>query len=260
MSDFQYVKLSSEDGIVTMVISNPPVNALSTTVITDLKTAFERVSADPATKAIIITGAGTMFVAGADIKEIDTISSADRGKTFSRKGQEFFTQLQYSPIPVIAAINGACLGGGNELAMACHIRIASERARFGQPEINLGVCPGFGGTQRLPRMVGTGKAIELLITGDMISAQEAKAIGLVNMVVPEDQLMKQAQELAKKIASKSKVAVGTILKAVTEGMKVSQNEGMYIEAEAFGKICETEDKKEGVRAFLEKRQPKFQNR
>jgi enoyl-CoA hydratase/carnithine racemase len=176
------------------------------------------------------------------------------------RGQAVLTKIQRLGKPVIAAINGVCLGGGNELAMACHLRIAGDRARFGQPEIGLGIIPGFGGTQRLPRLIGTIKALELILTGDLITAQEAHRLGLVNHVVPQDQVMKAAKELARKIASKGQVAVREALRVTEHGLEQSLDAGLAAEAEAFGRVAETQDAKEGVSAFLEKRQPKFQDR
>ncbi|MBI3271977.1 MAG: enoyl-CoA hydratase/isomerase family protein [Planctomycetes bacterium] len=215
---------------------------------------------DPNVRGIILTGEGMMFCAGADLKEIMKIQNANQALEVVRKGHEFCLEIEAMKLPVIAAINGPCLGGGNELAMACHIRVASDKARFGQPEINFGLIPGLGGSQRLPRLVGRAKALELLLTGDMLSAQEAKALGLVNQVVPEQMLLKTATGIAKKIAAKGKVAVGAILDAVNRGMAVPIKDALAIESELFGKICETEDMKEGVSAFVEKRQPKFKDR
>jgi enoyl-CoA hydratase/carnithine racemase len=254
----QYVTVGIEDGAATVVLNNPPVNALTTPLLIEL----DREIADLKDKAkvIIISGAGTMFVAGADIKEIVAMKSAAQGKEASSKGQEVFNKIERSPVPVIAAIQGVCLGGGLELAMACHIRIISDRARLGQPEINLGIIPGFGGTQRLARLVGKAKAIELILTGEIITAQEAKAIGLVNRVVPEADLLRQTQGMARKIAGKGGLAVRAALKAIEEGMQKSLPEGLKLEAELFGGLCETEDMKEGLTAFIEKRQPRFQDK
>jgi enoyl-CoA hydratase/carnithine racemase len=223
--------------------------------------AFDSVVNNPEVKTIIITGAGQFFVAGADINEIAALKSPEEAKAVVVKGQEVFSRIQASPKPVIAAINGRfCLGGGNELAMACHIRLAEDGVRFGQPEINLGIMPGWGGTQRFPRYVGKGKALELLLTGDMINAQEAKRIGLVNNVVPVGEVVKAAKDLAKKINSKGALAIAAILRAVNQGMETTLEEGLALEADEFSKLCATEDMREGVNAFLQKRQPKFQDR
>jgi enoyl-CoA hydratase/carnithine racemase len=175
-------------------------------------------------------------------------------------GQAVFLKIQRLTKPVIAAINGVCLGGGCELAMACHLRISGDRARFGQPEINLGIIPGWGGTQRLTRLIGRAKATEWILTGDMYTAQEALRLGLVNQVVPQDQVLKAARDLARKIASKSAVAVAQSLWAIEEGLEVSLEQGLAKEAQAFGRVAASEDSREGVKAFLEKRQPQFKDR
>lgn len=256
----QYINYTVEERIATVTINNPPVNALSAPVVAELGKVFDEIKADPNVKVVIITGAGRFFVAGADIKEIVTIASAEQAVEMTTKAHRIFGTIESLGKPVIAAINGACLGGGLELAMTCHIRIAGERARLGQPEINLGIIPGFGGTQRLPRIVGTAKAIELIFTGDMISALEAKDLGLVNKVVPDGEVLKEAKDLAKKITGKGFVAVATALKAIEEGCKVSLEDGLALESRLFGQICETEDMKEGLNAFIEKRQPKFKDK
>lgn len=266
MAERQYVKVSVEDRIATLTIDHPPANAFSEQTVRDLASAFDEVSADSEVKAIVITGAGQFaFVAGADINEIKAqIDLGRAGKEVKRDlivaGQELFTRIEQSTKPVIAAINAICLGGGLELAMACHMRIASDTARFGQPEVNLGLLPAWGGTARLPRLVGRGKAIELTLTGDMITAQEAARLGLVNKVVPAGQVVKTARDLAKKINSKSAMATAAILKAINHGMETSLSEALKLEADKFVELCATEDGYEGVTAFLEKRQPKFKDR
>jgi len=257
MAEYQHASLTIEDGIATVVINHPPVNSLSTPVIKDLMGAFNEIKADPSAKAVIITGAGMFFVAGADIREIAEIKDAQQGAALARQGERFFRDIELMDIPVIAAINGMCLGGGTEMAMACHMRIASDRAKIGQPEINLGIIPGFGGTQRLPRLVGTGKALEIILSGEPVTAAEAKAVGLVNRVVPEAEVMKQAKGLAQRIASKSKQAIVRSMKAVRDGCAMSLEDGLLLENRLFGELCETKDMREGVTAFLEKRQPKF---
>ncbi|MDI7275819.1 MAG: enoyl-CoA hydratase-related protein [Anaerolineae bacterium] len=261
MADLQYVKVSIEDRTAILTIDHPPANAFNTQTVLDLAAAFEAVSKNPEVKTIIITGAGQFFVAGADINEIAAIKGPEEAKTVVVKGHELFSAIEASPKPVIAAINGRfCLGGGNELAMACHIRLAEDGVRFGQPEINLGIIPGWGGTQRFPRYVGKGKALELLLTGDMINAQEAKRIGLVNNVVPVGEVVKAAKDLAKKINSKGALAVAAILRAVNQGMETTLEKGLELEADEFSQLCATEDMREGVNAFLQKRQPRFQDR
>lgn len=257
MATYQYIGYATEEGSATITLNNPPANALSRAVLNEIKSALEEAEKDAKIKAIILTGTGVFFAAGADIKEISNLKTAQDAENAASEGQALLNKIEHLSIPVIAAINGFCLGGGNEIAMACHIRFASDRAKFGQPEINLGIIPGFGGTQRLPRIVGAPLAFEMLLTGDMISAQEAKAIGLINKIVPEAELMKQAKGLAKKIASKGKLAIGYIMEAAREGLKKPLLDGLKLEASLFGKVCQTQDMKEGLSAFLEKRQPKF---
>jgi len=261
MSERQFIKMSVEEGVAVITIDRPPVNALNTQSMGELAAAIDEAAGDADVKVVVITGAGSYaFVAGADVGEIAKISSADEATALAKKGQAVLDKIEALKKPVIAAINSVCLGGGNELAMACHIRIASDRARFGQPEINLGIIPGFGGTQRLARLCGPAKARELVLTGDMINAQEAQRIGLVNKVVPDGEVLKQAKGMAKKIASKGAVAVRLAQQAIGEGLKGSLAEGLAKEAELFGEVAKTEDMKEGVKAFLEKRQPKFQGK
>ena len=257
----QYVNETIEDHVATVTINNPPANALSSAVMGELDTVIDKIASDFQIKVVVITGAGNMFIAGADIKEIATIPSGKVGLEIVTKGQSILNKIEQLQKPVIAAINGLfCLGGGLELAMACHIRIAGERVRLGQPEIDLGIIPGFGGTQRLPRIVGPSKAAELILTGDKITAQEAKEIGLVNKVVPDAEVLKQAQGLAKKIASKGQAAVRAALKAVGSSINTPFAEGLKLEAELFGMLCDSADIKEGVAAFLQKRQPKWQDK
>jgi len=249
-----------EGAVATVVLNNPPKNVLTLDLMTQLEKVIDDLSNNNVVKAIILTGTGPLFIAGADIKVIAGIQSAEEGEKLARQGQSLFNKIEQMHKVVIAAINGFCLGGGMELAMACHIRIAGDRARLGQPEINLGIIPGFGGTQRLPRLVGQAMAIELILTGDMINAEEAKRIGLVNKVVPETEVLKQATGLAKKIAAKGGKALAAALRAIEEGMHEPLSIGLGREAQLFGEICATEDKKEGITAFLEKRQPRFQDR
>ena len=261
MAEYQYLGVSTEEKICTLTISNPPANLLSRAVLIELNTFLEDLTQNNAeVKVLLITGAGAYFIVGADIQEIANIHGEAKGTEASKLGQMVINKLENLPVPTIAVINGHCLGGGNELVMACTIRIAKERARFGQPEVNLGILPGFGGTQRLPRLVGLSKATELMIIGDMINGKEAAAIGLINLVVPESELMKQAQGMAKKIASKGKPAVQRILTLAREAMTLPLAEGLEHESKLFGELCATQDKEEGLAAFLEKRRPKFQDR
>ena len=266
MAERQYVKVSVEDRIAILTIDHPPANAFNAQTIADLASAFKEVSEDSDVKVIIITGAGQFaFVAGADINEIKEQIDIGRagnevkGELIS-EGQALFNEIELSAKPVIAAVNAICLGGGLELAMACHIRIAADTARFGQPEVSLGLLPAWGGTARLPRLIGRGKAIELILTGDMIKAQEAARLGLVNSVVPSGQVVRAATGLAKKIASKSAVATAAILEAVSHGMEVGLLDALALEKTKFIELCFSEDAYEGVSAFLEKRQPKFKDK
>ena len=257
----QNVKVAVEDRIAIVTIDHRPVNALNRQTIEELGQVVDALSADPGVKVVIITGGGSLaFVAGADIKEVSQLGSVEAAKAMAALGQMVFLKLQRLRKPVIAAINGVCLGGGLELAMSCHLRISGDRARFGQPEINLGIIPGWGGTQRLPRLIGKAKATEWILTGDMLMAQEALRLGLVNQVVPQDQVLKAAKDVARKIASKGAVAVSQALAAIEDGIGLPLEEGLQREAEAFSQVAFTEDSKEGVKAFLEKRQPQFKDK
>jgi enoyl-CoA hydratase/carnithine racemase len=249
-----------------LTIDHPPVNSFNKQVVAELGEAIDELMADDEVKAIVITGGGTnAFVAGADIPEIkELLENPDDGyaeaREFIERGQGVNLKIETATKPVIAAINGFCLGGGLELAMACHMRICSDRARLGQPEVNLGLIPGWGGTQRLARIVGKGKALEMILTGDMITAQEAYRVGLVNKVVPAGAILKEARGLARKIVSKSKFPIAATLQAVTKGLETTVEEGLEIEKEQFVGLADTEDIREGVGAFLEKRQPEFKDR
>jgi enoyl-CoA hydratase len=254
------VKTEIRDGICFITIDRPKVNALNAQTIDEIRQAFDAVREDESVRAVIVTGGGEKaFVAGADIAELAKMTPIS-GKEVSAKGQEVFSAIERFPKPVIAAINGFALGGGCELALACHIRIASEKALIGLPEVTLGIIPGYGGTQRLPRLVGKGKAFELVCTGDPLSAADAERIGLVNKVVPADQLLAAAEEMARKIASRSPVAVRAAIEAVNSGTDMSLDDGQLLESTLFGLLCATEDMKEGMAAFLEKRPAKFPGR
>ncbi len=250
-----------KDGIAYVTINRPKVlNALNDTVITELGQVFTAIKDDPQVKAVIITGAGEKaFVAGADITQLVDLNTQE-GKAFAAKGQAVFNLIENLGKPVIAAINGFALGGGCELAMACTVRLASTKAKLGQPEVNLGIIPGYGGTQRLPRLVGKGRAMELVLTGRMVDAQEAYQMGLVNKVVEPEKLMEEAEALARTIMSKGPVAVKLAMEAVNRGLEVSLADGLAIEADLFGICCSTEDKVEGTKAFLEKRKANFQGK
>jgi enoyl-CoA hydratase len=261
MGDYQNINLSVEDRAAIITIDHPPANAFDTQTVLELDAAFSEATENEQVKVIIITGAGQFFVAGADINEIKRLKGYDDAHQVVRAGQELFNKIERSKKPVIAAINGrACLGGGNELAMACHIRLAEDSVQFGQPEIKLGIMPGWGGTQRLPRLVGKGRALELILGGGNIKAQEAYRIGLVNKVVPVGSVVREAKRWAKVLSMWGAVAMGAILQSVNEGLEMSQEEGIEHEADLFAKLTGTEDMREGVSAFLEKRRPNFQDK
>ncbi len=261
MGEYQYVKLTVEDRAAILTIDHPPANALDEQTLKDLYAAFGEARDSDEVKVIIITGAGQFFGAGADINEILELKTYEQAYEVVRQGQQLFSEIERCGKPVIAAINGRyCLGGLNELAMACHIRLAEDSVQFGQPEIKLGIMPGFGGTQRLPRLVGKGRALEIILGGGNIKAQEAYQIGLVNKVVPVGTVVREARRWAKALSIWGGVAVASILQAVSEGLDMTLEEGIQREAEIFAKLTETEDMFEGLSAFLEKRRPKFQDR
>jgi enoyl-CoA hydratase len=253
-----YLKTEKTGQTTIITISRPEsLNALNSGVLAELNTTFKSLVSDSSVSAIILTGDGEKaFVAGADIKELAALSK-EQAFELSRFGQKLFADIENSPKPVIAAVNGFALGGGCELAMACHFRIATENAKFGQPEVNLGIIPGYGGTQRLTQLIGRGKALELLLTGDMINAQEAKALGLVNHVVAnKEELVALARKIAYKISSKGPLAIKHVISSVNAGFSF-EKEGYQKEAELFGECATTADFKEGTSAFIEKRQPNF---
>ncbi|NPA15648.1 MAG: hypothetical protein GXO44_03750 [Deferribacteres bacterium] len=258
---YETLLVEKKDNIAIVTINRPKVlNALNATVIEELGKAFTELKNDPEVGAVILTGAGEKaFVAGADISGLVELNPLE-GKEFAEKGQAVFNLIENLGKPVIAAINGFALGGGCELAMACTIRIASEKAKLGQPEVNLGIIPGYGGTQRLPRLVGKGRAMELILTGRMVDASEAYQMGLVNKVVAPEKLLDEAIEMAKVILSKGPLAVKFAMEAVNRGLEVNLEEGLKIEADLFGICCATEDKVEGTKAFLEKRKPNFKGK
>jgi enoyl-CoA hydratase len=246
------------DGATLKITINRPeaMNSLNFMVIDELEQAIDHLIATPALKGAIITGAGTKaFVAGADIAGVNQIP-ADQTEAFSQRGQAVFSKIEHSPKPVIAAVNGFALGGGCELAMACHIRIAAENAKFGQPEVNLGLVAGYGGTQRLVQLIGKGKATELLLTGAVVKADEALTLGLANHVVPADALIAKALELLGTIYEKSPLAVALTLEAIQAGVH-DPSTGYAVEAKAFGIAARSHDGREGTAAFLEKRKPAF---
>ncbi|WP_366921725.1 enoyl-CoA hydratase-related protein [Metallumcola ferriviriculae] len=250
------VKLVIKDKIAEVTIDNPPVNALNAQVIQELDETVEVIKGEEV-GAVIITGAGEKaFVAGADISQFPSLNS-DTGKKMVQTGQRVFDKIAALPIPVIGAIDGFALGGGCELALVCDIRIASEKARLGLPEVNLAIIPGYGGTQRLARLIGEGKAKELIFTADAVMAQEALQIGLVERVVPAGETVNAAREMAQKILSKGPLAIRKAKQAIDEGLKGSLRDGLDIEADLVGELFATEDLKEGATAFLKKRKPNY---
>lgn len=250
-----------KDHVATVTLNRPQVlNALNSTVFNELDQAFMKLVGNVEVRVILLTGAGEKaFAAGADIGEIARLDIAT-GEAKARRGQEVLRMIETCGKPVIACINGFALGGGCELAMACTIRLASATARMGQPEVKLGLIPGYGGSQRLPRLVGRSMALKLLLTGEMVSATEALGIGLVDEVVPAGRLMERAEELAKTIVGMAPLAVAGCMEAVRWGSELSLMAGTDVEAEIFGRLCGTEDKAEGTKAFLEKRSPVWQGR
>ena len=260
-SSYENILVEARDGVAVVTLNRPKVlNALNRALLSELEAAVDEVAADAAIRAVILTGAGEKaFAAGADIQELAQVSGVD-GQQLALRGQQLFSKVENLGKPVIAAINGFALGGGCELALACTIRIASETAKLGQPEVKLGLIPGYGGSQRLPRLVGKGAGLKLILTGEMIVAAEALRIGLVEEVVAPDQLMPRAEQIAKTIAAQAPLAVQKCLEAVHEGYDLPLEQALAHEAALFGLCCGTADKAEGTSAFLEKRLPVWRGR
>ena len=258
----EYKKLIIQDnGAVRVIkINNPEaLNALNTAILKELDAAFTEVAEDNGILAVVLTGEGRAFVAGADISEMKS-KNAIEGEIFGKLGASVFRKIELLPKPVIAAVNGFALGGGCELAMSCDIRLASAKAKFGQPEVGLGITPGFSGTQRMPRLIGMGKAKELIYTADIIDAAEAYRIGLVNHVYEPEALIEEAMKMAEKIASKAPIAVKNSKEAINRGIQTDMDSAVAIEAYLFGLCFASEDQKEGMTAFFEKRKANFQNK
>jgi enoyl-CoA hydratase len=257
--EYKNLLVTLSDEILKITINRESkLNALNIETMEEIDQAFTRAYDDEEVKSVLVTGAGNKaFVAGADISEIAEINEMNARK-FAERGQEIFLKIENCPKPVVAAVNGFALGGGCELAMACHIRIASENAKFGQPEINLGIIPGYGGTQRLPIYIGRSKAMELLMTGDMIDAKTSLSLGLVNHVVPSHEVVSTAEEMLKKLNKKAPIALGQIIESVNSVYRAE--DGYQTEANAFANCCRSEDFKEGTSAFLEKRKADFQGK
>jgi enoyl-CoA hydratase len=254
--NYQNICIKKRDAIATIELDRPKVlNALNAATFAELDSAIDELAADNAVRVVLLTGAGERaFAAGADIRELDAVGVGE-GKAFALRGQAVFRKIETLGKPVIACIRGFALGGGCELAMACTLRVAADDAKFGQPEVKLGVIPGYGGTQRLPRLVGRGTALKMLLTGAIIDAHEALRIGLVDEVVSAAELMLRAESLAREIVSQAPLAVAEAIRAVDEGLDLPLDLALLREAEHFGKLCDTADRAEGTRAFLEKRQP-----
>lgn len=257
---YQSLLTSLDNGLFTITINRPDkLNALNKNVFDDLDAVLNEIENTREIKGVILTGAGPKaFVAGADISEFTQLNGI-QGRQLARRGQEVFFRIENNKKPIIAAVNGFALGGGCELAMACHFRVASSNAKFGQPEVNLGLIPGYGGTQRLTQLIGKGRALELLLTGNMIDAQTALQYGLVNYVVPQEELLLKTNTLLQTIVSKAPLAVGKCITAVNAVFDETKN-GYEVELDAFGACFETEDMKEGATAFLEKRKAAFKGR
>ncbi len=258
---FLHIIFERKSATAFITVNRPKaLNALNAATMEELRTSFTAVKNDAGIRAAILTGAGEKaFIAGADIGEL-AAQDAIHGKEFAERGQSLLDLIENLGKPVIACVNGFALGGGCEIAMACTMRIASENAQFGQPEVKLGIIPGYGGTQRLPRLIGKGRAMQLVTTGEMISAQEAHRIGLVNEVTPLGELIPRAESIAQKIIANAPLAVQYAMEAVNRGLEMPLAEGLHLEARLFGVCCATEDKQEGTKAFVEKRRPGFKGK
>jgi enoyl-CoA hydratase len=261
MTDLTYVRVEWDGDLAVVTIDRQDkLNALNADVISELGEVFAGLRDDDGVRGVLLTGAGRKaFVAGADIGELAQMTSVS-GVRVSRRGQEVFGTIERFPKPVLAAVGGFALGGGCELALACHVRLAGENARFGLPEVGLGIMPGYGGTVRLARLVGLGRAVELILTGEMIGAERAAEIGLVSAVVPDDELVERSKELLRRITRNGPVAVRMALESVYRAMDTSLADALSLESSLFGLLASTEDMKEGMSAFLEKRKPAFEGR
>lgn len=250
----------TDKGVATITINNPPMNALDELTMLELEFCMHQIEVDDRVKAIIITAAGATFVIGADVNKVQNIKNAEEAERLSGRAHEITMLIENSKKPVIAAINGACLGGGTELALACHMRIAAEGVQMGLPEVMLGIMPAFGGVVRMTRLIGTAKAMEYILTGKFIGSEEAEKVGLLNRVVAPEKLMEEVMKLAKDISFKGQLSVAAIIETINKSVELSIEDALKLESRLFAKLAESEDKKEGINAFLEKRKPVFKGR
>ncbi|HJU05260.1 MAG TPA: enoyl-CoA hydratase-related protein [Nitrospiraceae bacterium] len=251
------VMLTTSNRIATVALNHPPANVLSIAVLRELDRIFGDLEAAADVRVAVMTGTGRFFCAGADLKELALLNTAHSGSDFAARGQALLNRIERFDKPVIAAINGTCVGGGLELALACHMRIAIAGANLGLPETKLGLIPGFGGTQRLSRIIGPSKAAELILTGDTLTSEQGLSLGLLNRVVAAQDLLPVSIAMASSVAAKGRLAIQAALRAIRTGLDSPMAEGLAREAELFGELCETPDKKEGIQAFLDKRPPTF---
>jgi enoyl-CoA hydratase len=257
---YEHLVVETREGVGFVTVSRPAkMNALDAKTIDELDAAFAAFASNPAVKGVVVTGAGKAFVAGADVEALSGLDAAS-GRALSERGQRVFDRIESLGKPVVAAVNGFALGGGCELALACHVRIASQDASLGTPEVKLGLICGYGGTQRLPRLVGRGRALEILLTGERVDAQEALRIGLVNRVVPRERMLAEAEALVRRMAANAPLAIRATLEAVNGGLDRPLGEAQRGEAARFADVVETADAREGTRAFLERRPPRFEGR
>ena len=259
MADKCYYEVN-EKGVALVKINNPPMNALDEQTMRELESSMKKLAADDAVKVVVITGEGATFIVGADVNKVREVDTREKGEALTSEAQGIINLIENLRKPVIAAINGLCLGGGTELAMACHMRFISDQAQMGLPEILLGIMPAFGGTQRAARILGPARALEVMLTGRFLPAAECDRIGLVNRVIPHASLLDEAMKLAKELSFKGRLAVSAIIEAVLVGGCMPLSDGLRLESRLFGGLAESEDKKEGIAAFLEKRRPSFRGK
>ncbi len=259
MADKCYYEVN-ERGVALMKINNPPMNALDEPTMRQLESSMKKLAADDAVKVVVITGEGATFIVGADVNKVREVDTREKGEALTSEAQGIINLIENLRKPVIAAINGLCLGGGTELAMACHMRFISDQAQMGLPEILLGIMPAFGGTQRAARLLGPARAMEIMLTGKFLPAAECDRIGLVNRVIPHAIVLDETMKFAKELSFKGQLAVSAVIEAVLVGGSMSLADGLKLESRLFGGLAESEDKKEGIAAFLEKRRPVFKGK